>query len=528
MSYTALYRKFRPATFDEVKGQEHIVTTLRNQIRYDRIGHAYVFCGTRGTGKTSVAKIFARAVNCENPVNGSPCGVCEMCRSIAEGTSTNVIEIDAASNNSVDNVREIVEEVTYRPTKGRYKVYIIDEVHMLSTGAFNALLKTLEEPPSYVIFILATTEAAKLPVTILSRCQRYDFHRLDTATIARRISELLEAEGVTAEERGVRYIARMADGSMRDGLSLLDQCIAGSPDERLTYDGILNILGTVDTENFDRLLEAIRQQDVSAAIRTVADIAESGKEMAQFTADFVWYLRDMLLAKNAGEVGEIPDLSTENLDNLRKMADRFEEDTLMYYIRVFSELSGTIRNTASRRIAVEMAVISLAKPALREDAAALTERVRLLEKKLEDGDFAPPARPAEPARQQPEEKQAEREEPRKPAPEDLMKIARDWRTITAKIKLPVVRTYLEQCEPSYDGRNGSEDLFLRTDNLQARTYLEREESLAAVRDTIAQVSGCRVNIHVLEKTNAKAEGLSRLPLMEKIRAAVDMPVEIEE
>ena len=244
MSYTALYRKFRPATFDEVKGQDHIVTTLRNQIRYDRIGHAYVFCGTRGTGKTSVAKIFARAVNCEHPANGSPCGECEMCRSIAEGTSTNVIEIDAASNNSVDNVREIVEEVTYRPTKGKYKVYIIDEVHMLSTGAFNALLKTLEEPPAYVIFILATTEAAKLPVTIISRCQRYDFHRLDTDTIQARMTELIAAEGAQAEERGVRYIARLADGSMRDGLSLLDQCIAGSPDEVLTYDTILNILGT--------------------------------------------------------------------------------------------------------------------------------------------------------------------------------------------------------------------------------------------------------------------------------------------
>ena len=228
MSYTALYRKFRPAVFEEVKGQDHIVTTLRNQIRYDRIGHAYVFCGTRGTGKTSVAKIMAKAVNCENPVNGSPCGKCAMCREIASGTSTNVIEIDAASNNSVDNVREIVEEVTYRPSRGRYKVYIIDEVHMLSAGAFNALLKTLEEPPSYVIFILATTEVSKLPVTILSRCQRYDFHRLDTDTVAERMRELLDAEGVKAEDAAVRYIARLADGSMRDGLSLLDQCIAGS------------------------------------------------------------------------------------------------------------------------------------------------------------------------------------------------------------------------------------------------------------------------------------------------------------
>lgn len=201
MSYTALYRKFRPDNFTDVKGQDHIVTTLTNQIRHNRIGHAYLFCGTRGTGKTTVAKILAKAVNCEHPVNGSPCNECAMCKAIQAGTAMNVIEIDAASNNGVDNIREIREEVSYRPTEGKYKVYIIDEVHMLSTGAFNALLKTLEEPPSYVMFILATTEAHKIPITILSRCQRYDFHRITIDTIAARLEELLKIEGVEAEEK---------------------------------------------------------------------------------------------------------------------------------------------------------------------------------------------------------------------------------------------------------------------------------------------------------------------------------------
>ena len=200
MSYVALYRKFRPSTFDEVKGQDHIVKTLKNQMRTDRLGHAYLFCGTRGTGKTSVAKILAKAVNCEHPVDGSPCNECPTCRAIQAGTSMNVIEIDAASNNGVDNIREIREEVAYRPTEGRFKVYIIDEVHMLSTGAFNALLKTLEEPPSYVIFILATTEVNKIPITILSRCQRYDFHRISLETIAARLQELMDAEGIRTEE----------------------------------------------------------------------------------------------------------------------------------------------------------------------------------------------------------------------------------------------------------------------------------------------------------------------------------------
>lgn len=226
MAYQALYRKWRPDGFDDVKGQEPIVTALRNQIIQGRIGHAYLFCGTRGTGKTSVAKIFAKAVNCEHPVNGSPCGECESCRAIAQQRSMNVVEIDAASNNGVDNIRQIREEVMYRPTQGRYKVYIIDEVHMLSQSAFNALLKTLEEPPEYVIFIMATTDVNRIPITILSRCQRYNFRRISIDTIADQLKNLLDQEKITAEERAVRYIARAADGSMRDALSLLDQCIA--------------------------------------------------------------------------------------------------------------------------------------------------------------------------------------------------------------------------------------------------------------------------------------------------------------
>ena len=253
MSYTALYRKFRPVEFEDVKGQEHIITTLKNQIEANRIGHAYLFCGTRGTGKTTVAKIFAKAVNCEHPVNGSPCGECAMCRSIAAGTSMNVIEIDAASNNGVDNIREIREEVAYRPTEGKYKVYIIDEVHMLSIGAFNALLKTLEEPPEYVIFILATTEVHKIPITILSRCQHYDFKRISIETITDRMRDLMQEEQVEVEEKALRYVAKAADGSMRDALSLLDQCIAFYLGQKLTYDNVLEVLGAVDTDVFSRL-----------------------------------------------------------------------------------------------------------------------------------------------------------------------------------------------------------------------------------------------------------------------------------
>ena len=263
MSYTALYRKFRPDSFQDVKGQDAIVRTLKNQIRAQRIGHAYLFCGTRGTGKTTVAKILAKAVNCEHPIDGNPCNECETCKAIAAGNSMNVIEIDAASNNGVDNIREIREEVAYSPTSGKYKVYIIDEVHMLSIGAFNALLKTLEEPPSYVIFILATTEAHKIPITILSRCQRYDFKRIARTTIVDRLRELMDEEQVEVEDKALRYIAKKGDGSMRDALSLLDQCIAFYLGEKLTYEHVLDVLGAVDTDEFSKLLREVLDGDVT-------------------------------------------------------------------------------------------------------------------------------------------------------------------------------------------------------------------------------------------------------------------------
>ena len=339
MSYTALYRKFRPDNFDDVKGQDHIVTTLTNQIKHNRIGHAYLFCGTRGTGKTTVAKILAKAVNCQHPVNGSPCGECDMCKAIQAGTSMNVIEIDAASNNGVDNIREIREEVAYRPTEGNYKVYIIDEVHMLSTGAFNALLKTLEEPPSYVIFILATTEAHKIPITILSRCQRYDFHRITIDTIAARLDELLKIEGVEAEEKAVRYVAKAGDGSMRDALSLLDQCIAFYLGQTLTYDKVLEVLGAVDTEVFSKLLRKVLQGDVTGAIRTLEDLIIGGRELGQFVGDFTWYMRNLLLVKTSENPEEAIDVSSENLKLLREESEMVDVETLMRYIRIFSDLS---------------------------------------------------------------------------------------------------------------------------------------------------------------------------------------------
>lgn len=385
MSYTALYRKFRPSTFEDVKGQEHIVTTLKNQIKAERIGHAYLFCGTRGTGKTTIAKIFAKSVNCENPVDGSPCGECSVCRAIAAGASMNVIEIDAASNNGVDNIREIVDEVSYSPAEGKYKVYIIDEVHMLSKGAFNALLKTLEEPPSYVIFILATTEVHAIPITILSRCQRYDFKRITIDTISSRIKELTDIEQVNIEDKAIRYIAKTADGSMRDALSLLDQCIAFHFGQELTYDKVLDVLGAVDTEVFSRLLRVILQGDVSGAIGILEEMVVQGRELTQFVSDFAWYLRNLLLIKSSDGIEDVIDVSTENLMRLKEEAKMAENDTIMRYIRVMSELSGQIRYAAQKRILIEMNLIKLCRPAMETDTGSLADRIRQLEEKVEQG-----------------------------------------------------------------------------------------------------------------------------------------------
>ena len=384
MSYTALYRKWRPTSFEEVRGQDHIVKTLKNQINSGRIGHAYLFCGTRGTGKTSIAKIFARAVNCEHPVDGSPCGECSMCRQIAEGASLNVVEIDAASNNGVENIRDIREQVQYPPTDGRYRVYIIDEVHMLSIGAFNALLKTLEEPPSYVIFILATTEVHKIPITILSRCQRYDFKRISIDTIAGRLAELTQAEQIDVDDRALRYVARAADGSMRDALSLLDQCVAFHFGEKLTYENVLEVLGAVDNRVFSKLFQAVLASDTKACIREIEEMIIQGRDLSQLVNDFVWYMRNLLIAKTTDEPGDMLDMSEENLAILKEEATGVDTETLMRYIRIFSELSGQLRYASQKRILVEIAFIKLTTPSMEQNLDSILQRITLLEQKMQE------------------------------------------------------------------------------------------------------------------------------------------------
>ena len=437
-SYTALYRKFRPDNFGDVKGQDHIVTTLKNQLKAERIGHAYLFTGTRGTGKTTVAKIFARAVNCETPGENGPCGKCPTCKAIANGSSLNVIEIDAASNNGVDNIREIIEEVSYRPTEGRYKVYIIDEVHMLSTGAFNAMLKTLEEPPEYVIFILATTEVHKLPITVLSRCQRYDFRRISIDTIAARLQNLMEQENVKIEDKALKYIAKTADGSMRDALSLLDQCIAFHLGEELTYDMALEVLGAVDTQVFSSLLRCCLNSDVSGCISLLDEVIIQGRELNQFIVDFTWYLRNLMLVQTSDELEDVVDMSRDNLARLKEEAQLAERSQIIRYIHIFSDLSNQIKYASQKRVLVEIALIRLCKPAMDQDNKAILGRIQAVEKQIENGVKIAPSQ-AIAAGKGAAEEQVEKTRQILPAaiPDDIKKILNSWDNIKRSLDAPV-------------------------------------------------------------------------------------------
>ena len=490
MSYTALYRKYRPDNFDEAKGQDHIVTVLKNQICSNRVGHAYLFCGTRGTGKTSIAKVFAKAINCEAPVNGNPCNECKTCQSIKAQTSMNVIEIDAASNNGVDNIREIVEEVRYSPTEGRYKVYIIDEVHMLSPGAFNALLKTLEEPPEYVVFILATTEAHKIPVTIMSRCQRYDFKRIPSELIADHLKQLTLAEGVEVEDKALRYIAGKADGAFRDGISLLDQCISFCFGEAMTYDRVLEVLGAVDIEIFARLLRYIRKSSVPDCIRVLDSVILSGRDLTQFISDFTWYMRNLLLVKTAeGEV-EILEVSSEQTELLQHEASVYDGEMLMRYISVFSELSNRIRYATQKRVQTELTLIKLCCPQMESDEAALADRIRILEERMENGVFTT---------REPEGGAGDMSEDEEAEPitvtalsEDLKAVAGQWSQLLMKMP-PLLRTILISAKPTV----GPDDcLLILMANETDRRIAAKEENLDGIRQVIERNIGKLVNVKV--------------------------------
>lgn len=408
--YQVLYRKYRPKVFSDVYGQDHVTSTLKNEIKNGRVSHAYLFTGSRGTGKTTCAKILAKAVNCEHNVDGEPCNECEVCKGLDNGSIYDVVEIDAASNNGVDNIRELRDETNYAPSRGKYRVYIIDEVHMLSTGAFNALLKTLEEPPAHVIFILATTEVHKLPATILSRCQRFDFKRIQPETMAVRLKEVAGLEGLSLDDDAAVLIARIADGALRDGLSILDQCAGRS--KEINSDLVSEVAGLAGREAMYKLSDCIANSDSNTAMSIISDLYQNSFDMERLCVEMINHFRNFLVAKTVRKSRELIICTDDEYNTILEASKGFTVESIVFALDLFQNTLVTIKGGASARIEVEMAFIKLCEPKMDESIASLLDRVSKLENAIKSGVKVQPTQTAVPA---PKEKYVPREEP-KPQP----------------------------------------------------------------------------------------------------------------
>ena len=408
--YQVLYRKYRPKVFSDVYGQDHVTSTLKNEIKNGRVSHAYLFTGSRGTGKTTCAKILAKAVNCEHNVDGEPCNECEVCKGLDNGSIYDVVEIDAASNNGVDNIRELRDETNYAPSRGKYRVYIIDEVHMLSTGAFNALLKTLEEPPAHVIFILATTEVHKLPATILSRCQRFDFKRIQPETMAVRLKEVAGLEGLNLDDDAAVLIARIADGALRDGLSILDQCAGRSKD--INSDLVSEVAGLAGREAMYKLSDCIANSDSNTAMSIISDLYQNSFDMERLCVEMINHFRNFLVAKTVRKSRELIICTDDEYNTILEASKEFTVESIVFALDLFQNTLVTIKGGASARIEVEMAFIKLCEPKMDESIASLLDRVSKLENAIKSGVKVQPTQTAVPS---PKEEYVPKEEP-KPQP----------------------------------------------------------------------------------------------------------------
>lgn len=390
--YKALYRKWRPMTFDDMVGQEQISETLKNSVKSGKIAHAYLFCGTRGTGKTTSAKILSRAVNCENPIDGNPCNECRICRGISDGTILDVYEMDAASNSGVANIREIRDEVIYSPSECKYKVYIIDEAHMLTAEAFNALLKTLEEPPSHVIFILATTEPSSIIPTVLSRCQRFDFKRISIDSIEARLRKITDAENIGITPDALELVAELADGSMRDGLSILEQCAATKSDG-LKYSDVTDIVGIVDKTALFEAVSHIIENNAEGAVRSINEILNMGKETVSLFEELINHFRSLMICKATNEPASILEKTAETAKKYQLQAEKLSTDRIMTSINILGENMLLAKKLSSPRVAAEMAVIKLCSPDCSADISALSARISAIEQRLSSGTFTVDAAP---------------------------------------------------------------------------------------------------------------------------------------
>ena len=428
--YQALYRKYRPKSFSDVYGQDHVISTLKNEINENRISHAYLFTGSRGTGKTTCAKILAKAVNCENSIDGEPCNECEVCRGLDSGAIYDVVEIDAASNNGVDNIRDLREEANYTPTRGRYRVYIIDEVHMLSAGAFNALLKTLEEPPAHVIFILATTEVHKLPATILSRCQRFDFKRIQPETMAVRLKEVASLEGMELNDDAAVLIARIADGALRDGLSILDQCASRS--KTVTSELVSEVAGLAGREILHKLADCVSSHDSSTAINLLSNLYQNSYDMERLCVEMINHFRNYLIVKTVNKSRELIICTDDEYNSIVDGAKKFTLESIIFALDLFQMTLGRIKSGVNSRIEMEMSFVRLCDPRLEESNQAILDRLSQLERTVKNGvstqAVSQPAKTQTPVEPQP---QVEPQEAQKTEPSE---------TVSPAIEPPVQET----------------------------------------------------------------------------------------
>ncbi|UEL49558.1 DNA polymerase III subunit gamma/tau [Terrisporobacter hibernicus] len=521
--HKALYRVYRPKTFEDVVGQEHIVKTLKNQIRNSNIGHAYLFSGTRGTGKTSTAKIFARAVNCLNSNDEEPCNECEICVDTLNDNIMDIVEIDAASNNSVDDIRELRESVKYTPSKAKYKVYIIDEVHMLSQGAFNALLKTLEEPPSYVIFILATTEPHKIPATILSRCQRFDFKRVSSKDIANRMAYICEKENIQAEEKALSLIARNSQGALRDALSILDQCMSFG-NEIIEYNDVIELLGTVNIDELFELSQAIIDENTKKTLQILNEFIIWGKDIRNLINDLIDQFRNLMVCKVSKDLDEIISLPEENIEKLKEQAKTININDLIRILNILSETQDSMKSSSNTRILAEVTMMKIAQPMFDESKEALIKRIENLEQTVESGNIKVVAvqnesksslnNINEKLNNQEEEQDIIYEEVKS---EDVKLVEASWKKIIGKIKddkKPSIYALLKEVSSFYVKENALFIIF--NDNFSfARSRLSSEETIKYVEQVIREVLNRSFHLKIylkseiasmnLEETNSKSD-----------------------
>lgn len=504
MAYTALYREWRPKRFEDLVGQEQITTTLKNQIENDRIAHAYLFCGTRGTGKTSTAKLMAKALNCLDRHNGEPCNECEMCKKINSGLAIDVTELDAASNNGIDKIRDIIDDSKYPPQEARFKVYIMDEVHMLSIGAVNAFLKTLEEPPANVIFILATTDPQKLPITILSRCQRFDFKRINKNVIHGRLRQIVDAKGALADDKSLDLIARTSDGAMRDALSILDQAIAMG-DGRIEYDNLINMLGLVTNDSLFKLTSAVIERNIEKAMTVIEDVVFSGKDVYLFTKDLVTHFRNLLMIKVTNNPEEVLDMSLENIELVKEQGSRIRVEEIMRCIRILQETESNSKLSKESRLYLELGVIKMCKVEYDTSNEVILARINKLEEGIKSGKVVPNTEVAEIQRTQqtiakekpiPKVQKAPEVEVNTEAKSRIEDVQRAWKDIMEALKsrrAMIVFASILSGKP-VDCANGVITVHFAEEYGFNKGRLEKPENYSIVNEVFSEVLGESVRV----------------------------------